>query len=184
MNKLFLFNMISLDGFFEGENHDINWHTVDDEFNEFAIEQLGQIGTLIFGRRTYELMASYWPTPSALQDDTTVAKAMNNLPKIVYSHTLENVEWENTTLKKEVNVDEIEKLKAESTGDIGVFGSANLAITLRKLGLIDEYRVIVSPLLLGKGTPLFQEINELTKLKLIKSRVFKNGNVLMCYEPE
>lgn len=92
MRNLYLFNMVSLDGFFEGPDRDIYWHTVDDEFNDFAIKQLDNVDTLLFGRVTYELMASYWPTPEAVENDPLVARRMNETAKIVFSRTLQTVE--------------------------------------------------------------------------------------------
>lgn len=102
MGKVFLFMMVSLDGFFEGPNHEIDWHNVDGEFNEFAIEQAKDVGTMLFGRRTYELMASYWPTESAKKDDPVVAELMNSTPKNCLSRTLEKAEWNNTRLVRGV----------------------------------------------------------------------------------
>ncbi len=93
MRKVFLFDMITVDGFFEGPDHDIIWHNVDDEFNECAIGQLNETGTLLFRRATYELMAGYWPTPEAIKNDPVVAGLMNSVAKIVFSRTLDKVEW-------------------------------------------------------------------------------------------
>src|SRR5512141_851647 len=107
MRKVLFFMMVTLDGFFEGRDHDINWHNVDEEFNDFAIAQLNEVDTLLFGRRTYEMMASYWPTEGAKKDDPIVAEKMNSLPKIVFSNTLSAVEWENTRLVKESFAQEI-----------------------------------------------------------------------------
>lgn len=184
MRKVTLFNFITLDGFFEDENRSIEWHNVDDEFNEFAIEQLNTTDLLLFGRITYQLMASYWPTPDSVADDRVVAKKMNSLPKIVFSRTLEKAEWENTRLVKENIREEIEKLKNLPGKDIFIFGSAELASTLREMGLIDEYRIMVNPVVIGSGKPLFLNINKKFNLKLLRSRVFKSGNVLLSYEPE
>ena len=111
MRKLFAFNMVSLDGFFEGPNRDINWHNVDDEFNQFAIEQTSTVDTILFGRVTYELMAGYWPTPAATTDDPVIADLMNRLPKIVFSRTLQKAEWNNTRLIKDHIAEEITTLK-------------------------------------------------------------------------
>ena len=145
MRKVILFMMVSLDGFFEGPNHAIDWHNVDAEFNEFAIHQLNEVDTLLFGRRTYELMASYWPTPTATTNDPIVAERMNNLPKIVVSRTLQKVEWNNSRLIRENVAEEISKLKQQPGKDMAIFGSSNLSLTLTRLGLIDEYRVIREP---------------------------------------
>lgn len=183
MRKLYAFNMVTLDGFFEGENHDISWHNVDSEFNDFAIEQLKQIGTLIFGRVTYELMASYWPTPEGIKDDPIVADYMNRTPKIVVSRTLQKADWNNTRLVKDHVVEELAKLKQQPGKDIAVFGSANLLSTLMQANLVDEHRVMVNPVILGKGTPLFKNSKDKLNLKLVKTRTFGNGNVLLCYQP-
>ena len=130
MRKVFLFNRVTLDGFFEGPNHDITWHNVDEEFNEFAIAQLNEIDTLLFGRVTYQLMASYWPTELAIESDPIVAEKMNELPKVVFWRTLENVEWNNSRLVKDNAAEEISNLKQQPGKDIAVFGSADLAASL------------------------------------------------------
>ena len=181
MRKLFSFNMVTLDGFFAGVNGDINWHNVDAEFNEFAIAQLNEIGTLLFGRVTYQMMASYWPTPDAVKDDPIVAGLMNHLPKIVFSKTLAKAGWENTKLIKDKIAEELTKLKQQSGKDIAVFGSANLMSTLMQMDLIAEHRVMVNPVVLGSGSPLFQNKDKLN-LKLLKTRTFGNGNVLLSYQ--
>jgi len=184
MRKVFLFNMITLDGFFEGPNQDISWHHVDDEFNEFAIEQLNEIGMLLFGRVTYQGMASYWPTEFAIKDDPIVAGLMNSLPKIVFSKTLDKAEWNNSRLVRENVAEEVSKLKQQPGKDIAIFGSSDLAVTLAENDLIDEYRVIMNPVFLGSGTSLLKGIKDKLNLKLLKARTFKSGNVLLYYAPE
>ena len=181
MRKLFSFNMISLDGFFEGPNQDIDWHNVDEEFNDFAIEQTSSIGTLLFGRITYQLMAGYWPTSAALKDDPAIAELMNSTPKIVFSRTLKKADWQNTRLVKDSIAEKILKLKQQPGKDIAVFGSANLLSTLIQLDLVDEHRIMIAPVVLGKGNPLFKEK---LNLKLLRAQTFKNGNVLLCYAPD
>ena len=182
MRKLFAFNMVSLDGFFEGPNRDINWHNVDDEFNQFAIEQTSAVDTILFGRVTYELMAGYWPTPAATTDDPVIADLMNRLPKIVFSRTLQKAEWNNTRLIKDHIAEEITTLKQQPGKDLALFGSANLLSTLIQMGLIDEHRIIVNPIVLGSGTPLYQGLKEKLNLKLLKTKTFRNGNVLLYYQ--
>ncbi len=182
MSRLFAFNMVTLDGFFEGPGHDITWHNVDQEFNEFAIAQLQDIGTLMFGRVTYELMAGYWPTAAAKADDPHVAGLMNGLPKIVVSQTLGKPSWDNSRVIRERIGDEISSLKQGSSKDLAVFGSAKLLGSLVKMDLVDEHRLMVNPIVLGQGRPLFQPPMGKLNLKLMKSRVFGNGNVLLCYE--
>jgi dihydrofolate reductase len=184
MRKVILFNLITVDGFFAGPNGEIDWHHVDEEFNEFAGEQLDSTDGLLFGRVTYQLMASYWPTDAATTDDPIIAGKMNSLPKIVFSRTLDKAEWNNTRLIKENIAEEISKLKQKPGKDLFVFGSADLAATLTQLGLIDEYRIIVNPVVLGSGIPLFKDVQHRIELKLVKTRTFRNGNVLLYYEPE
>ena len=183
MRKLFAFNMISLDGFFEGPDHDINWHNVDNEFNDFAIEQTSAVGALLFGRVTYQLMESYWPTADALENDPAIAGIMNSVPKLVFSRTLEKAEWNNTRIVKENIEQEILNLKKQPGKDLAVFGSANLLSALVQMDLVDEHRVMVNPVLLGNGNPLFKSMEARVNLRLLQSRTFKSGNVLLYYEP-
>ena len=183
MRKVILFNLVTLDGFFEGSNGEIDWHNVDEEFNEFAVHQVSTADGLIFGRVTYELMASYWPTPAAQAADPIVAEKMNTMPKIVFSRTLNTVEWNNTRLVKGDAAEEISKIKQQPGRDLLIFGSADLASNLTNLGLIDEYRIMVNPVVLGKGKPLFKDIKGKLNLRLLRTRNFSNGNVLLYYEP-
>lgn len=184
MRKVFLFMMVSLDGFFEGPNHELDWHNVGEEFNEFAIRQLDEIGALLFGRVTYQGMASYWPTPFARENDPVVADKMNNLPKIVFSRTLDKAEWNNSRLVKDNIAEEISRLVKEPGKDLAIFGSSNLAVSLLEMGLIDELRIMVNPIVLGGGTALFDGLKERHKLKLVRTRPFNSGNVLLVYQPE
>ena len=135
MRKVFLFMMVTLDGFFEGPDHEIDWHNVDEEFNEFAIDQLNEVDALLFGRVTYQGMASYWPTPFAIEDDPIIADKMNTIPKFVFSNTLDQVEWSNSRLVTENIAEEISQLKQEQGRDLAVFGSANLAAFFTANGL-------------------------------------------------
>jgi dihydrofolate reductase len=183
MRKVIFFNLTSLDGYFEGPNRGINWHNVDEEFNEFAVQQTGEFGALLFGRVTYELMAGYWPTESAKRDDPIIAELMNSLPKFVFSKTLKKAEWSNTKLVKDGFVDEVSKLKQQSGKDIAIFGSSDLAVTLIDQGLINEYRIMINPIVLGDGKSLFNGIQNKLDLKLMKTRTFGNGNVLLYYVP-
>lgn len=187
---MFLFMMVSLDGYIEGPNHDLSWHTVDSEFNSFAAKQLDEIGTILFGRRTYQLMEGFWPTKQGLEDDPIVAKKMNNTPKIVVSKSLENVietaRWKHIRLIKNNIVEEIKKLKnnlGSGEKSIAVFGSNNLCVTLLEGGLLDELRIMISPVVIGSGTPLFKGIKNKLNLHLLSTRQFKNGNILCIYKP-
>jgi dihydrofolate reductase len=175
--------LTSLDGYFEGPGRDINWHYVDAEFNEFAIDQVSSVDTLLFGRVTYELMADYWPTEAALRDDPIIADKMNGMPKIVFSHTLTGVDWQNTRLVRNNFVEEMMSLKAQPGGDMIIFGSSDLAVSFIPHGLIDEFRIMVNPVVLGDGKPLFQGIQHKLDMKLLKTRTFSSGNVLLYYKP-
>lgn len=185
MRKVVLFMLVSLDGYFEGPKHDLSWHNVDGEFNEFAIAQTRSVGALLFGRRTYQLMEDYWPTEVARKTDPIVANLMNTTPKIVFSRTLKKVteteHWKNVRLIKDDVKEEIMKLKKRSGKDLAVYGSSNFCVTLLEMGLLDEIRLLVNPVIIGKGTPLFAGIKKRLDFKLLNTKTFKNGNVLLFY---
>lgn len=183
MRKLIVFNNMTVDGFFEGPNREIDWHNVNVEFNEYAVTQLDSVDMILFGRKTYELMAGYWPTPAAKTNDPVVAEWMNAMPKIVFSRTLKKAEWSNTRLIKGNLAAEIRKLKQQKGKDLIIFGSAALVSSFLRLGLIDEYRIMVNPIVLGRGRSLFSDIKKRVHLKLLKTRSFHSGNVLLCYKP-
>ncbi len=183
MRKLLVFNLVTLDGYFEGLKRDISWHNVDAEFNEYAVEMLNSVDTLLFGRVTYDLMAGYWPTPDAIKNDPIVAEKMNSLSKIVFSKTLKKAEWNNTRLVKENIEEEVKKMKDQPGKDMALLGSGDILGQLAHRGLVDEYRIMVNPVILGAGNPLFKGVKDRIKLKLIKTRTFGNGNVLLYYQP-
>ncbi|MBI5530969.1 MAG: dihydrofolate reductase [Candidatus Doudnabacteria bacterium] len=183
MKKIIVFNLVTVDGYFAGPNGEIDWHKVDDEFNDFAIKQLQEAGSLWFGRVTYELMANYWPSEQVLKTDPIVAGLMNSLPKVVFSKMLQHPDWQNTQLVKDIDVEEIKKIKTQPGKDIYIFGSGQLVQQFTAMGLVDEYRLMVNPVVLGEGKPLFKGKNNKQNLKFIRSREFKNGNVLMVFEP-
>ena len=186
MRKLTTFTNVTLDGYFTDMNGDISWahkDTTDAEFNAFVAENAKAGGLLLFGRVTYELMASYWPTPQALTNDPIVAERMNNLPKVVFSRTLDQASWNNTKLVKDGMAAEVRKMKEEPGEDMVILGSGSIVSQLAQAGLIDEYQVVVNPVVLGEGRTMFDGIKEKLTLKLTKTRAFGNGNVLLCYEP-
>jgi len=183
MRKVILSNLVTLDGFFAGPNGELDWFIVDEEFNEYANDLLGKIDAILFGRVTYQLMADYWPSPSATRDDPIIADKMNNLPKIVFSKTLQKVEWNNSRLVKENIAKEIMKLKQQPGMDMVIFGSGSIVSNFMQLGLIDEYRIIVNPVVLGNGKPLFKGINDKHNLKLLKTKVLGSGAVILYYQP-
>ena len=183
MRKVIVSMMVTLDGFFAGPNGEIDWHVVDDEFNEYADDFLSSVDTLLFGRVTYQLMADYWPSPSATTDDPIIADKMNQLHKIAFSKTLEKVEWNHSRLVKGNIAEEIAKLKQQPGKDMAIFGSGSIVSTFTQLGLIDEYRIIVNPVVLGSGKPLFKGIYDKLNLKLLKTKTFRSGNIMLCYQP-
>ena len=176
MSRLFWQMMMSLDGFIEGPSGDISWHVVDDDFNRYGAEMLASIDAILLGRKTYELFASYWPTAKDRE-----APALNALPKIVFSRTLKNVEWNNSRLAGDDVEQEIATLKRNSTKDLALFGGAQLGSDLMQRGLIDEIRLLLAPVILGEGKPMFQDIREQSKLQLTKSETFGSGVVLLYY---
>ncbi|MFA5105341.1 MAG: dihydrofolate reductase family protein [Candidatus Micrarchaeia archaeon] len=183
MRKVIFQMMVSLDGYFEGPNHELDWHgpVVDAEYNEYAAEFLDSIDTLVFGRVTYQLMAGYWPSKEALKDDPVIAAKMNSLKKVVFSRTLDNAEWENSRLAKDNPAAEVWKLKNLPGKDIAIFGSSDLSLELIDAGLIDEYRIMVNPIVLGAGKPLFRGIKKRLGLELFKTRIMKSGLAILYY---
>jgi dihydrofolate reductase len=186
MRKLVVFNNVTLDGYFTGPDGDFSWaHSGNDdsEFNAFIADNASGGGQLLFGRITYELMASYWPAPDAIRNDPIVAERMNNLPKVVFSGSLDEVSWSNTRLVKGDIASEMRKMKKEPGTGMAILGSGSIVSQLAPEGLIDEYQVVVNPVVLGKGRTMFDGIKERLNLKLTKSRTFGNGKVFLCYEP-
>jgi dihydrofolate reductase len=184
MRRLTVFNQVTLDGYFAGG--EISWFKTDAkdaEWDAFVKDNAKGGGVLLFGRITYELMASYWPTPLAMQNDPVVAERMNHLQKVVFSRTLDKVTWNNTKLVKGNLAAEVRKMKEASGEDMAILGSGSIVSQLAQEGLIDEYQVVVNPVVLGKGRTMFDGIKETLTLKLTKTRTFGNGNVLLCYEP-
>jgi dihydrofolate reductase len=187
MRKVILSNEVTLDGFFAGPNGELDWQIVDEESHQYAIDLLSHVDVLLFGRVTYQLMSDYWPAaatnPSTSKSDLEIADKMNNLPKIVFSKTLQQVEWNNSRLVKDNIAQEISKMKQQSGKDMVIFGSGTIVPTFMQHGLIDEYRIIVNPVVLGNGKPLFKGINDKQNLKLLKTRLFDSGIVILFYEP-
>jgi dihydrofolate reductase len=185
MRKLVVFNHVSLDGYFVDANGSMSFAhkgNQDAEWDAFVAGNASGGGMLLFGRITYELMASFWPTPFAADSMPVVAKQMNDLSKVVFSRTLDKASWNNTKLVKGDLADEIRKMKKESGKDMVILGSGNIVSQLAQHGLIDEYQIVVNPIALGKGRTMFDGIKERVPLKLTKTRTFGNGNVLLCYE--
>jgi dihydrofolate reductase len=183
MRKIFAFLVTSVDGYYEGPNQEFDWPVVDDEFNEFAVRQLDEADTLLFGRVTYDGMAAYWPTPAAREDDPRVAARMNDFSKIVVSRTIDQADWANTRVVKVDVAAEIAALKRQPGRDIAILGSSSLTVSLLRLGLVDELRIMVMPVVLGDGRSLFRTADERIGLELLTTRPFSSGNVLLTYRP-
>lgn len=174
---------VSLDGFIEGPDREIDWHLVDDELHSHFNEQLATMGAFVSGRVTYELMAGFWPTADSDASSTgpvaDFARIWRDMPKVVYSRTLKEAGW-NTTIVREVLPDEVRALKAQPGGDLAL-GGAELVTTFRHHDLVDEYRLYVHPVLIGRGKPLFQTSDTRQALRLAETRQFGNGVVLLRY---
>ncbi len=184
MRKLLVFNHVTLDGYFVDKNGEMSWaHKNDPEWNAFVAENAGGGGQLIFGRVTYDLMASFWPTPFAIENMPEVAAGMNSMPKVVFSRTMDQALWNNTKLVKGDLAAEIRKLKQEPGEGMVILGSGSIVAQLAPEGLIDEYQIVVNPVVLGAGKTMFEGVKEKLNLKLTRTRAFGNGNVLLCYEP-
>ena len=181
MRKLIAAINMTLDGFCD--------HTAmiaDDELHQYYNELLRNAGAIIYGRITYQLMESYWPTivknPTGNKPTDEFAVLIQNIPKIVFSRTLKNVEWKNVKLAKRDVKEEVLELKRQPGKDIFV-GSPSLIVALMKLNLIDEYQLCVHPVIVGNGLPLFKEINDRTILKLLKTKTLSSGSITLYYEP-
>src|SRR5205809_4932666 len=174
------FIMVTLDGYFEGDRPwELEWHRTDEEFNDFATEQLDAFDTLVFGRATVGGMAEYWPSEEAIRSDPEVSSRMNRASKIVVSRTLQKPEpeWNNSTVVNDPN--ELRK-KGQK---LLVLGSSVLTTSLMEQGVLDELRIIINPLLIGSGRSLASSATRRIPLKLLSRRDFRNGNVLLTYAP-
>jgi dihydrofolate reductase len=184
MRKIVLHMSVSLDGFFEGPNREIDWHMVDEELHTYINAQLAPMSAFLSGRITHELMADFWPTadrdPGMSGPMVEFAGIWRDMPKIVFSRTLQSADW-NTTVRHEVDPDEIRALKEQPGGDM-TLGGADLADTFRRHDLIDEYRLFVNPVLLGRGRRLFGPADAPSDLRLAEARTFGNGVVQLRYE--
>ena len=184
MRKLSVFNNVTLDGYFTDSHSDMSWaHKNDPEWNSFTAENASGGGVLLFGRITYDLMASFWPTKQALEMMPTVAEQMNNLPKVVFSRTMDNPSWNNTRLVKNNIAAEVRQMKNETGPGMVIMGSGTIVSQLTQEGLIDEYQIVVHPIILGSGRTMFEGVNDKVALRRTRTRTFDNGNVFVCYEP-
>jgi dihydrofolate reductase len=182
MRKVIYSPFVSLDGMIEGPNRELDWHIIDEELHRFVNEQQSAVDTHLYGRRMYEAMV-YWETdqgPSQPEYVLEFARIWKQMRKIVFSRTLEQVQG-NARLVRDNVAEEITKLKAQPGKDM-VVGGANIASSLMRLGLIDEYRLFIHPVVLGSGTPMFPALGDKIKLRLVETRTFGFGVVYLCYQ--
>jgi len=184
MRNIIVFENVTLDGFMAGPNGEIDWAIQDDEVTQYSKEGQDSTDMFLFGRVTYEMMASFWPTPAGKSANPVFAEVLNNSPKIVFSSTLEKADWQSTEVVKELNKEEILKMKQQPGKNMMIFGSGTIVEQLTNLGLIDEYQLMVNPVILGKGKPLFKDIKDRINLKLVKTKTFSKGIVLLQYQPD
>ena len=182
MRKVIASPFTSLDGFMSELNSDIGWNApyFDEEMAAFVNEQLEDVGTLLFGRVTYEWFAQFWPN-EGVKNDPGHAGRMNALPKIVFSKTLEKAEWNNSRIVRDNIVEEIASLKQQEGKNLIIDGSPTLIHSFTNLGLIDEFLIRLHPVVLGNGVPLFKEK---VNLKLLEARPLRSGVVILRYQPE
>ncbi|MFF7636477.1 dihydrofolate reductase family protein [Kitasatospora sp. NPDC008050] len=184
MRKIILFMSVSLDGFIEGPERQIGWHRISEEVHHYVNERLRGMGAFLNGRVTHELMAGYWPTadadPGATPTVVEFAGIWREMPKIVYSRTLERADW-HTTIVREVDPEQVRALKSEPGGDLAL-GGADLAAAFMRHDLIDEYHILVHPVLIGAGKRLFPGSDSQLDLRLTGTRTFGNGVVLLHYQ--
>jgi dihydrofolate reductase len=184
MRKLVVFNQVSLDGYFSDPSGDMSWaHRQDAEWKAYAAENARGEAELLFGRITYDMMASFWPTPRAIESNPVMAERMNRLPKVVFSRTLDKAPWSHTRLVRGDPAAEVRRMKGEAGPDMAILGSGSIVSQLAEAGLIDEFQIVVNPIILGKGRSQFDGVRNRLILKATRTRTFGNGNVLLCYEP-
>lgn len=185
MRKLVLFMHVSLDGFAADLNHGLDFLSYDKELQQYAAELVKTVGSPVYGRTTYQLMESYWPTvlknPNADKHALEHARWVEDIPKIVFSRTLNEVSWNNSRIIKDNIVEEVNHLKHQPGKDLVIFGSPGLAANLLNLGLIDEYKLTVHPIILGSGISMFTNNSTKNKLKLLDSRTLGSGVLTVHY---
>jgi dihydrofolate reductase len=186
MRKLIVFNHVSLDGYLQATtvtSAGLTGGNDDPEYLAFVAENAGGEGELLFGRVTYDLMVSYWPTPMASHNDPKVAEGMNRMRKVVFSKTLDTASWNNTQLVKSDLVAAVRKMKEAPGPDMTILGSGTIIAQLAPAGVIDEYHLMLDPVILGRGRTMFEGIPDKLNLNLTKTRVFKNGKAHLIYQP-
>ncbi len=185
MRKVIVSNLISLDGYLAAPDGDLSWFAVGPEFLAYAQVLMREVGGILFGRVTYEMMRDYWTSPAVVEGDPLVAGPMNEKPKHVFSRTLKKAawgKWDNASVSADP-VATVAKLKTAAGGDLVIFGSGGLVSALAPAGLIDEYRFIVNPAVLGQGIPMFRGFSQRVPLTLLGSRTYDGSTVMLSYRP-
>lgn len=175
---------VSLDGYHAAADGDLPWHTIDEEYKAFAVEQLDGTGALVFGRVTYTAMAEFWPSPLGDETDHATAIRMNRLPKVVCSTTLKDASWSPTTVVRHEAAKALNKLKGDVNGDLLILGSSHLLASLIPTGVVDEIRLLVVPVVLGVGLRALEGLAQRVQFDLRGVRRFASGNLLLTYRPE
>lgn len=185
MRTLTAFNSVSLDGYFVDAHGDMSWahRDTDPEWSEFVAGNAKGGGILVFGRVTYQMMANYWPSPMAIKNEPIVAERMGALQKVVFSRTLKEASWRNTTLVKDGMADAMRRMKQGSGEGLVILGSGTIVAQLTQERLIDAYQIVVVPVVLGGGRSMFEGVKDKPRFALTSSRAFRNGNALLCYQP-
>ncbi|HXC64229.1 MAG TPA: dihydrofolate reductase family protein [bacterium] len=184
MRKILVFNNLSVDGQFSDAKGGLDWaHRDGKELAEYVQQKRGEVSTFLFGRVTFQMFASFWPTPAGKAASPYFAKVLNEGQKVVFSRTLRRTDWEHTVIQRSASPAALKKFKASAGGDCLVFGSGRLVRALAAQGLVDEYQLVINPVALGKGRPLFAPLAKRLDLGLIEAKAFKNGTVLLRYEP-
>jgi dihydrofolate reductase len=176
-------NYVTLDGFLSGPDDETDWFRWNEETEQYTKRLMDSVDAIVFGRRTYELLARYWPTPASSGEDATIRDFMNDTEKVVFSKTLQEGEWNNTRIISEVSTETVMGLKERPGKDMVIYGSGSLVGVLSGLGLIDEFRLFVNPVVLGMGKPVFGDNTKRYDLDLIETRTFDNGVVVLRYAP-
>ena len=192
MRRIVMFNRVTADAYFAAPNGGLEWAVPDEEFDKEVASEPLEVDTILLGRRTYEMFAQFWPHVSAATpnphgggpvspETLAMAKALNEGTKLVFSRGLKDVSWKNSRLLRDLDPREIERLKRQSGKDMIVLGSGSIVSQLTEYGLIDEYQFLVSPILLGQGRPLFQEVSTSSTLNLLEAKSYRSGNVMLHY---
>jgi dihydrofolate reductase len=183
MRKMIVSNYVTLDGFLSGLDDETDWIRSNEAIDRYTRELTGSVDTIVFGRVTYELLARYWPSSASAKEDAAIRDFMNETEKVVFSKTLEQAAWNNTKIISKFGTETVMELKDRPGKDIVIYGSGSLIGELAGLGLVDDYRFFVNPVVLGRGKPMFGDNTRSYDFELIETRAFANGVVMLRYAP-